>query len=84
MLFFVDSSPHTMRLRYHKERKVKVQLLLSFLSTPPPSKGAAPVWDALDDKQRAAVVTTLARLIAKAVMAGSQLGVAADGGKNDE
>jgi hypothetical protein len=84
MLFFVDSRPHTTRLRYRKERKVKVQLLLSFLSAPVLPKGAAPVWDALDDEQRAAVVATLARLIAKAAMAGSQLGVAADQGRNDE
>jgi hypothetical protein len=84
MLFFVDSRPHTRRLRYRKERTVKVQLLLSFLSTPLPPKGTAPVWDALDDEQRAAVVAALARLIAKAATAGSQLAVAADQGRNDE
>jgi len=45
--------------------------------------GTVPVWDALDDEQRAAVVATLARLIAKAGMAGSQLDVAIEG-RNDE
>ena len=63
---------------------MKVQLLLSFVSRPLLPKGTAPVWDALDDEQRTAVVATLARLIAKAAMAGSQLGVAADQGRNDE
>lgn len=46
------------------QRGANVQLLLSFLRTPRPA-GAAPVWDALDEEQRAEVVTMLARLIAK-------------------
>lgn len=41
-----------------------MQLTLGFLETPTPLD-AAPVWDALDDDQRAVVVLTLARLIAK-------------------
>lgn len=47
-----------------------MQLCLGFLETPPPP-GAAPVWTALDDEQRALVVGTLARLIAQ--LAAAQL-----------
>lgn len=39
---------------------------LSFLESPIPT-GAAPVWDALDDEQRAKVIAMLARLIAKTI-----------------
>ena len=38
---------------------------LSFLEVPPPD--AAPVWTLLDEEQRAAVVTKLARLMAKTI-----------------
>jgi hypothetical protein len=37
---------------------------MSFLRTPPPD-GPAPVWEALVDEERAAIVTLLAHLIAK-------------------
>ena len=37
---------------------------LSFLEVPPAGE-AAPVWSTLDEEQRAAVVTRLARLMAK-------------------
>jgi hypothetical protein len=40
-----------------------VQRQMSFLETV--VRGAAPVWAALDDAQRAEVVATLARLIVK-------------------
>jgi hypothetical protein len=40
---------------------------LSLLEEPPPA-GAAPVWQTLDEEQRAAIVGRLARLIAKAVV----------------
>ena len=39
---------------------------LSFLDPPVPD-GAAPVWNALDEEQRAKTITMLARLIAKAI-----------------
>ena len=39
---------------------------LSFLEAPVP-EGAAPVWNVLDDEQRAKAITMLARLIAKAI-----------------
>lgn len=39
---------------------------LSFLEPPVPT-GAAPVWEALDDEQRAKVITMLAQLIAKTI-----------------
>lgn len=39
---------------------------LSFLEPPIPI-GAAPVWNALDDEQRAKVIATLARVIAKTI-----------------
>lgn len=42
-----------------------MQLLLSFVETPPVA-GAAPVWDALGDEKRAEVLAVLARLIARA------------------
>lgn len=58
------------------QRGANVQLLLSFLRTPQPA-GAAPVWDALDDEQRAEVLTTLIRLIAKVAAVQSEKGVAA-------
>jgi len=83
MLFFVDSRLRNTRLRYDKKREVKVQLLLSFVNTPLPPKGAAPVWDALDDKQRVEVVQTLARMIAKAAAA-TQPSVTVDQERNDE
>lgn len=40
---------------------------LSLLEEPSPA-GAAPVWQTLDEEQRADVVRRLARLIAKAVV----------------
>lgn len=39
---------------------------LSLLEAPQPA-GAAPAWDVLDAEQRALVVSTLARLMARAV-----------------
>jgi hypothetical protein len=39
---------------------------LSFLEVSPPGD-AAPVWTMLDEEQRAAVVTKLARLMAKTI-----------------
>ncbi len=39
---------------------------LSFLEAPIP-EGAAPVWNVLDDEQRAKAITLLARLIAKTI-----------------
>jgi hypothetical protein len=39
---------------------------LSFLEAPPP-QDAAPVWNTLDEEQRAALVMKLARLIAKTI-----------------
>ena len=41
---------------------------LSFLE-PPASDSAPPVWGALDETQRAEVIATLARVIAKAISA---------------
>ena len=55
-----------------------MQLLMSFLRTPP-VQGAAPAWDALDDEQRTEIVMTLARLIANVASVRSQMGV--DGGE---
>lgn len=40
---------------------------LSFLEAPVPD-GAAPVWNALDDEQRAKVIAMLAQLIAKTLV----------------
>jgi len=39
---------------------------LSFLEAPMP-EGVAPVWSALDNEQRAKVITMLAQLIAKTI-----------------
>ena len=39
---------------------------LTLLEDPPPA-GAAPVWNTLDEAQRAEIVTRIARLIAKAI-----------------
>jgi hypothetical protein len=60
-----------------------VHLQLSLLETPPP-EGAAPVLAALDDEDRAAVVVTLARLIAVLVDARSKGPVAHDEEKAHE
>jgi hypothetical protein len=83
MLFCVDAVPRTAGLRNRKRRGVNVQLLLSFLSTPTPA-GAAPVWAALDEEQRAEVLTTLVRLIAKMADARSKGGAATETESNDE
>jgi hypothetical protein len=40
---------------------------LSFLDPPPQQDAAPPVWNALDEEQRAALVTKLARLIARTI-----------------
>ena len=50
-----------------------MQLLMSFLKAPP-AQGAAPAWDALDNAQRNEIVTMLARLIANAAIARSEIG----------
>ena len=58
-----------------------MQQQMSFLETSPPA-GAAPVWAALDKHQKAEVVATLARLIAK--VAAPRIGApAVDGGENE-
>ncbi len=41
---------------------------LSLLEVPPPGEGP-PVWSTLDEQQRAAVVTRLAQLMAKTIVA---------------
>ncbi len=41
---------------------------LSLLEVPPPD-GAAPVWSTLEEEQRAVIVTRLARLMAKTLVA---------------
>ncbi len=83
MLFCVDAVPRTAGLRNRKRRGLNVQLLLSFLSTPTPA-GVAPVWAALDDDQRAEVVTTLVRLIAKMAAARSKGDATTETENNDE
>jgi len=40
---------------------------LSFLDPPPPPDQGVPVWDALDEEQRARLVAKLARLMAKTI-----------------
>ena len=40
---------------------------LSFLEPPPSREDTVPVWDALDEEQRARLVLRLARLIANTV-----------------
>ena len=45
---------------------------LSFLE-PPASSDAVPAWDLLDNTQRAEVIATLARVIAKAIPAATAL-----------
>ena len=40
---------------------------LSFLEPPPSREDAVPVWDALDEEQRARLVLRLARLIANTI-----------------
>lgn len=59
-----------------------MQLLMSFLKTPPPA-GAVPAWAALDDEQRAEVVTALARLIAKVAAARTGMGAADQEGRDE-
>ena len=59
-----------------------MQEQMSFLETPA-SHGAAPVWAALDEAQRAAVVAVLARLIAKVAVAASAAAGADDQEKQD-
>ena len=46
--------------------------------------GTAPVWDALDAEQRALVVSTLARLMAKAALAQREPQGTADKEKGDD
>lgn len=43
-----------------------MQVLMSFLETPP-AKAVEAVWPALDQERKDEIVTSLARLIAKAV-----------------
>jgi len=44
---------------------------LSFLDAPVP-EGAVPVWNVLDEEQRAKAIALLARLIAKTIAEGEQ------------
>lgn len=60
-----------------------MQLLLSFLETPPPALGA-PVWKALDDEQRAEAVAALTRLIAKVAATRSDVPTVDTEGKGDD
>jgi len=83
MLCFVDSEPHTSRLRNPKQRSANVQLQMTFLETPPPA-GFAPIWTALDDEQRAEVVAALACLIAKVTAGRSDEPAAETKEKSDE
>lgn len=78
MLYSVESGTTT---RNHSQGGANVQLLMSFLETPP-AQGAAPALDALEDEQRTAIVTLLARLIANAAAARNQ--VVADVGENHD
>jgi hypothetical protein len=50
------------RCRRHRRRTIVQQL--SFLEPPPQEEAAVPVWDTLDEEQRARLVLRLARLIA--------------------
>lgn len=56
---------------------------MSFLEIPLPA-GAAPVWAALDEQQRAEVVKTLARVIANVADARRAKGKPGDEEKGDE
>ena len=61
-----------------------MQEQMTFLETLPPA-GTAPVWAALDEQQRAEVVTTLVRLIVQVATARSGATAAPDsGGTTDE
>jgi hypothetical protein len=55
---------------------VTVQILMSFLETPP-TKVVEPVWPTLDPADRDEIVTVLARLIVKAI-AQTQISVGAE------
>jgi hypothetical protein len=50
-----------------RHRRSLAMQQLSFLEAPVPV-GAAPVWNALDEEQRAKVIAMLARLIAKTIV----------------
>lgn len=61
-----------------------MQEQMTFLEALPPA-GTAPVWAALDEQQRAEVVTALARLIVQVAIARSGVPAAPDsGGTIDE
>ena len=60
-----------------------MQQQMSFLETSPPA-GTVPVWAALDQQQRAEVVTALARLIVKVAAARNRAHAADNGGTTDE
>jgi hypothetical protein len=49
-----------------RHRRSRAMQQLSFLEAPIPG-GTAPVWNALDDEQRAKAITMLAQLIAKTI-----------------
>jgi hypothetical protein len=53
-----------LRSRRHRRRTAMQQL--SLLEVPPPEDGD-PVWNTLDEEQRTALVTKLARLIARTI-----------------
>jgi hypothetical protein len=53
-------------LRSPRHRRRATVQQLSFLEAPP-LEDAAPVWNALDEDQRIALVTKLARLIARTI-----------------
>jgi hypothetical protein len=64
MLYGVDFRLRMLCSGRHRRSRAMQQL--SFLEPPVPD-GVAPVWNALDDEQRAKAIAMLAQLIAKTV-----------------
>lgn len=62
MLFDVESQLQMLCSGRHRRSRAMQQL--SFLDPPVPD-GAAPAWNALDEEQRAKVISMLVQLIAK-------------------